>query len=427
MNYTSASREELMGEYEALAAQYRAFVAEGLSLDLSRGKPSAEQLDLCEDMFSAVTSAADAKAENGFDCRNYGELCGLAEARRFFSDYTGIPAANIIVCGNSSLNLMYDAVARCLLFGTVGSPRPWCREEKLKFLCPTPGYDRHFAITELFGFEMIPVDMTENGPDMDAVEALVRDPAVKGIWCVPKYSNPTGITYSEETVRRLASMETAAPDFRIFWDNAYAVHAFSEEDDVLADIFALARAAGNENRVFYFTSTSKITFPGGGISMIAASEENLVGIKAAMTVQTIGHDKINQLRHVRLFAEDGSLRRRMLAHGAVIGRKFSILLSVLERELCGLGIAKWTTPKGGYFSSLDVLDGCAARVYRLCAEAGVVLTKVGATFPYGRDPHDRNLRLAPSFAKDEDLRKAAEVLCVAVRMAAIEKLADITL
>lgn len=422
MNYTTASREELLREYEALGTQYRAYLAEGLSLDLSRGKPSAEQLDLCEDMFSAVTSAADAKAENGFDCRNYGELCGLAEARRFFSEYTGIPADNIIVCGNSSLNLMYDAIARCMLFGTVGSPRPWCREEKLKFLCPAPGYDRHFAITELFGFELIPVEMTAEGPDMDAVEALVRDPAVKGIWCVPKYSNPTGITYSEETVRRLASMQTAAPDFRIFWDNAYAVHAFAEEDDVLADIFALARAAGNEDRVFYFTSTSKVTFPGGGISMIAASDENLSKIKAAMTVQTIGHDKINQLRHVRLFAEKGALHSRMLAHGAIIGRKFDTLFSVLERDLAGCGIATWTTPKGGYFSSLDVLDGCATRVYRLCADAGVALTKVGATFPYGRDPHDRNLRLAPSFAKDADLRKAAEVLTVAVRMAAIEKL-----
>ena len=422
MNYKAASREELLREYEVLSAQYRAFLAEGLSLDLSRGKPSAEQLDLCEDMFSAVTSAADAKAENGFDCRNYGELCGLAEARRFFSDYTGIPADNIIVCGNSSLNLMYDTIARCLLFGTVGSLRPWCREEKLKFLCPAPGYDRHFAITELFGFELVPVGMTADGPDMDEVERLVQDPAVKGIWCVPKYSNPTGITYSDEVVRRLAGMTTAAPDFRIFWDNAYAVHAFTEDDDTLADIFALARAAGNEDRVFYFTSTSKITFPGGGISMIAASNANLVGIKAAMTVQTIGHDKINQLRHVRLFAEDGSLHRRMMEHGAIIGRKFGVMLSVLDRDLEGLGIATWTKPKGGYFSSLDVLDGCAARVYQLCAEAGVALTKVGATFPYGRDPYDRNLRLAPSFAKDSDLHKAAEVLTVAVRMAAIEKL-----
>ncbi|MBQ2718507.1 MAG: aminotransferase class I/II-fold pyridoxal phosphate-dependent enzyme, partial [Clostridia bacterium] len=347
---------------------------------------------------------------------------GLPEARRFFSDYTGVPAENIIVCGNSSLNLMYDAIMRCLVLGTVGSPRPWCREEKLKFLCPAPGYDRHFAVTESLGFELIPVKMTETGPDMDAVEALVADPAVKGIWCVPKYSNPTGITYSEETVRRLVSIQTAAPDFRIFWDNAYAIHAFGEEDDTLADVFALAKAAGNEDRVFYFTSTSKVTLPGAGISMIAASERNLVGIRAAMSVQTIGHDKLNQLRHVRLFQEKGALHERMLAHGRVIGRKFCLLLSVLERDLAGLGIATWTKPRGGYFSSLDVLPGCATRVYQLCAAAGVALTKVGATFPYGKDPEDKNLRLAPTFAGDEALTKAASVLTVAVRMAAAEKL-----
>lgn len=422
MNYLSLSREELSREYDTLLEQYRAFVAKGLSLDLSRGKPSPEQLDLCEDMLTAVTSVADTRAESGFDCRNYGELCGLPEARRLFSEYTGVPAERIIVGGNSSLNLMYDALMRCMLFGTVGSLRPWCREEKLKFLCPSPGYDRHFAITESLGFELIPVAMTATGPDMDEVEALVRDSAVKGIWCVPKYSNPTGITYSEETVRRLAEMETAAPDFRIFWDNAYAVHAFGEQDDELADIFAFAEAAGHGDRVFYFTSTSKITYPGGGIAMVAASEANLAGIRAAMAVQTIGHDKINQLRHVRLFREPGSLRARMLAHGAVIGRKFSLLLSVLERDLGGTGIAEWTRPLGGYFSSLDVLDGCATRVYTLCQEAGVTLTKVGATFPYGRDPRDRNLRLAPSFAKDEDLLVAAEVLTLSVRMAAIEAL-----
>ena len=422
MNYLSLTRTQLEEEYARLSAIYAGMKAKGLSLDLSRGKPSAEQLALCEDMLSAVTDGSNARSESGMDCRNYGELCGIPEARAFFSSYTGIPVENIIVGGNSSLNLMYDALTRCMLFGTVGSPRPWCREEGLKFLCPAPGYDRHFAITEQLGFTLIPVTMTAEGPDMDEVEALVADPAVKGIWCVPKYSNPTGITYSESTVRRLATMKTAAPDFRIFWDNAYAVHAFGEEDDTLADIFALAAEAGNADRVLYFTSTSKITYPGGGISMLAASEANLKEIRRVMTAQTIGHDKLNQLRHVRVFSEEGSLHRRMLSHGRIIGRKFSLLLSTLSRDLTGLGIAEWTTPRGGYFSSLDVMDGCATRVFTLCAEAGVALTKVGATFPYGHDPRDRNLRLAPTFARDEDLLAAADVLTVAVRMAAIEKL-----
>lgn len=421
MNYLSAPRALLVEEREKLSEVYRRYCEAGLSLDLSRGKPSAEQLDLSNDLLTALTPA-DVRAESGADCRNYGELLGIGEARRFFSSYTGIPAERIIACGNSSLNLMYDALVRCMLFGTVGSIRPWCREETLKFLCPAPGYDRHFAITEALGFELIPVKMTANGPDMDEVERLALDPSVKGIWCVPKYSNPTGITYSEGTVRRLAEMKTAAPDFRIFWDNAYAVHAFGEEDDELADIFALAEAVGNGDRVFYFTSTSKITFPGAGISMIAASPANLDLIRKSMAVQTIGHDKLNQLRHVRVLGKEGELARRMLAHGRIIGRKFEILLSVLERDLGGLGIAEWTSPRGGYFSSLDVLPGCAARVYRLCDEAGVVLTKVGATFPYGRDPEDRNLRLAPTFAKDDDLRSAAEVLTVAVRLAALEAL-----
>ena len=422
MNYLSLSREALLSEHAVQKARYEAFLSEGLSLDLSRGKPSPEQLDLSNAFLCAVGDPSDAKAENGFDCRNYGELAGLPEARRFFSSYTGIPAEQIIVGGNSSLNLMYDAIARCMLFGTVGSKKPWCREEKLRFLCPVPGYDRHFAITESFGFEMIPVAMTEAGPDMDEVERLVKDESVKGIWCVPKYSNPTGVTYSDETVRRLAEMQTAAPDFRIFWDNAYALHAFSCDDDTLADILSLARAAGNEDRVFYFTSTSKITYPGGGIAMIAASEANLALVRKAMSVQTIGHDKINQLRHVRFFREEGSLRAHMLAHGRVIGRKFRLLFSALDAELADSGIATWTQPKGGYFSSLDVLPGCATRVYNLCREAGVTLTKVGATFPYGRDPEDKNLRLAPSFATDEALSKAAEVLSVAVKLAALEKL-----
>lgn len=422
MNYLSAERAALLREYEGLSLQYKGFCAEGLNLDLSRGKPSGEQLDLCDDFFGMLREG-DFFAEDGFDCRNYGVPFGLPEAKRFFSAYTGVPAENIIVGGNSSLNLMYDALCRCMLYGTADSKGPWCREGKLKFLCPSPGYDRHFAVTESLGFELVYVPMTEEGPDMDVVEELVKDGSVKGIWCVPKYSNPTGITYSDEVVRRLASMKTAAPDFRIFWDNAYAIHFFDpQNDDTLLDIFEEAKRYGNENRVFYFTSTSKVTLPGAGISMIAASEENLTLIKKVMAVQTIGHDKLNQLRHVRMFEREGALLAKMAEHGAVIRRKFDLMLSILKEELADTAVAAFTEPRGGYFSSLNVLEGCATRVYNLCLEAGVQLTKVGATFPYGRDPEDKNLRLAPTYASDAALEKATKVLCVAVKMAAIEKL-----
>ncbi len=422
MNYQSLTQEEAKREYGKLLAEYEAYKKEGLALDLSRGKPSAEQLRLGDGMLTILSGEDDCVSESGFDCRNYGQAYGLPEAKRFFSRFTGVPEEQIIVCGNSSLNIMYDAVVRCLLYGAGPGSRPWCREGKLKFLCPAPGYDRHFSVTESLGFELIPVDMTPTGPDMDAVEALVAaDPAIKGIWCVPKYSNPTGVTYSEETVRRLASMKTAAPDFRIFWDNAYAIHAFDPaEDEPLADIFALAGQAGNEDRIFYFTSTSKIVFPGAGISMIAASAPNLALIKKTMAVQTIGHDKLNQLRHVRFFAEEGALARRMAEHGAIMKRKFTCLFEGLRRGLGDSGVATFTEPKGGYFSSMDVLPGCATRVFELCLAAGVRLTQVGATFPYGRDPEDKNLRLAPSFATDEEVSKASAVLACAAKMAALE-------
>ena len=423
MNYKAASREELLREYEVLSAQYRAYLAEGLSLDLSRGKPSAEQLDLCDDMFSAVTSAAEAKAENGFDCRNYGELCGLAEARRFFSDYTGIPTDNIIVCGNSSLNLMYDTIARCLLFGTVGSPRPWCREEKLKFLCPAPGYDRHFAITELFGFELIPVGMTAEGPDMDEVERLVQDPAVKGIWCVPKYSNPTGITYSDAVVRRLAEMKTAAPDFRIFWDNAYAVHdLYADRRDELADIFAVCREAGCEDRVFYFASTSKISFPGSGVAIFAMSDRNMKQVMPIVGIQTIGYDKLNMMRHVKYFGTAEGILAHMKKQAAILRPKFEVVLDTLSRDLADAGFAHWTNPLGGYFVSLYTMPGTAKRAFALAKEAGVTLTTVGATYPYGKDPADSNIRIAPTFPSLSDLTLAMEGLTVCLRLAALEKL-----
>ncbi|MBQ1244545.1 MAG: aminotransferase class I/II-fold pyridoxal phosphate-dependent enzyme [Clostridia bacterium] len=423
MSYFSKSKKELEMLEKELLNEYNSYKAMGLSLDLSRGKPCTEQLDLSMGMFSSLDDESSYIAEDGFDCRNYGLTYGLPEAKRFFSDLTGVPTENIIVGGNSSLNLMYDAIARAMLYGVVGSIRPWCKEEKLKFLCPAPGYDRHFAVTESLGFELITVNMTENGPDMDEVEALVKNDAqIKGIWCVPKYSNPTGITYSDETVERLVKMHTAAPDFRIFFDNAYAIHDMCEEGDKLADVFALAKKYGNENRVFYFTSTSKVTLPGAGISMFAASKENLEQIKPIMAIQTIGPDKLNQLRHIRFLENKEAVFALMKKHGAIIGEKFKILLDTLNSELGGLGIAEWTSPRGGYFTSLDVLDGCAKAVYELCREAGVTLTKVGATFPYGVDARDRNLRLAPTYAKNEDLALAAKVLTCATKLACVRKI-----
>ncbi len=423
MNYVSMSKEELLEIEASLLEQYNEYKAKNLKLDLSRGKPCTEQLELSQDMLNTIRSSDDCLDSNGFDCRNYGLGTGLSEAKEFFSSFTGMPAKNIIVCGTSSLNLMYDTVARAMLYGVVGSMRPWCREEKLKFLCPAPGYDRHFAITESLGFELITVKMTATGPDMDEVEKLVKtDPAIKGIWCVPKYSNPTGITYSDETVERLAKMQTAAPDFRIFWDNAYAIHDLAGKRDELLNIFECAKKYGNQNRIFYFTSTSKVTFAGAGLAMFGASDENLAQIVPIMGVQTIGPDKLNQLRHVKFFRNTDALYEHMKKHGKIVGEKFDILLSTLKKELGGLGIAEWTEPNGGYFVSLDVLDGCAKAVYQICSEMGVTLTAVGATFPYGKDPRDRNLRLAPTYATNENLAVAVNILTCAVKLACVKKL-----
>ncbi len=415
--------EQLKAFRDEAAARLAAYKEQGIKLDLTRGKPEKGQLDLTSDMLDALPSDADFMTEAGVDCRNYGVLDGIPEAKRLFSELLGIPEANILVCGNSSLNLMFDTVARCMLFGSGIGKTPWSQQGKIKFLCPSPGYDRHFAVTETFGIELIPVTMRADGPDMDEVQALVgNDPAVKGIWCVPKFSNPDGITYSDAVVEALASMKTAADDFRIFWDNAYAVHELYDEEVPLLDIFEAAKKYGNEDRIFYFASTSKISFPGAGVAIMAASENNLKQIKPILGKQTIGFDKVNQLRHVRYFKNAAGVRDMMRRHADILRPKFEAVDAILERELGGLGIADWTKPKGGYFISLNVQEGCAKRVYDTAKAVGVALTAAGATFPYGKDPADKNLRLAPSFPKMEDLVAATEILCACVRYVAAEKM-----
>lgn len=419
VSYYELNAEGRRKEYEALAKKYSEFCARGLSLDLSRGKPNAAQLDVSVGLLTIDLD--DYTTESGFDCRNYGLVDGLPESKRFFSEAFGLPEDYIIVGGNSSLQLMYDALARAMIFGVKDSPRPWGKEDKIKWICITPGYDRHFKITEALGFELLSVPMLKDGPDMDMIEELVKDPSVKGIWCVPKYSNPTGNTYSDEVVRRFASMKCAAPDFRIMWDNAYAVHDFGDEKDNLADIFAYAREYGTEDRIFYFSSTSKITFPGAGVAIVAMNENNRKQVLPLLGTQTIGYDKLNQLRHLKYFGSVKAMLDHMDKLGRLIGKKFEITLRGLEC-LRGLGIAEWTEPNGGYFVSLDVLPGTAKRVFALMKQVGVTLTSVGATFPYGIDPKDTNLRLAPTYPADSDLALAVEILTVAVRMAALEKL-----
>ncbi|MBE6889069.1 MAG: aminotransferase class I/II-fold pyridoxal phosphate-dependent enzyme [Ruminococcaceae bacterium] len=422
MLYTQMNKEQLLAEKDALLKQYGEYKAKGLKLDMSRGKPAPEQLDLSIDMLLHCLDG-DYKSSNGIDCRNYGILDGIPEAKKLFEEMLGIGDDEIIVGGNSSLQLMYDTIIRALHFGVYGGDKPWGASSKVKFLCPVPGYDRHFAICESLGIEMIPVQYKADGPDMDVVEKLVsEDEEIKGIWCVPMYSNPTGITYSDEVVRRFANLKPKAKDFRIFWDNAYCVHHLSDDHDTLLNIIEECKKAGNPDMVFQFTSTSKISFPGGGLAVIAASKNNIDFIKNQMTVQTIGFDKLNQLRHCKYFKNFDGIKAHMKKHAAIIQPKFSVVLYMLNKEISPLGIGKWVSPKGGYFVSFDAMEGCAKRIVSLAAEAGVVMTGAGATYPYGNDPKDSNIRIAPTFPSVSELRQAMEIFCVCVKLASVEKL-----
>ena len=416
--FAEMSKEELEQAKEAADRDYEELKARNLSLDMSRGKPAPSQIDHANGMLKEMT---DYHTKAGMDVRNYGVLDGIPEMKELFSELLDIPAGQLIVGGNASLNLMFDAVMRLFVFGTMGE-KPWGLLDKVKFLCPSPGYDRHFTICETLGIEMIPVPMTKEGPDMDMVEELVgSDTSIKGIWCVPKYSNPQGICYSDETVDRLASMKTAAKDFKIFWDNAYGVHPVFEDVKV-KNIIDACEEAGTKNRPYYFFSTSKITFPGAGVSLIASSEENINEIKKIMGAQTIGYDKVNQLRHVQFFQNAEGLRAHMQVLAECMRPKFETVLKYLNKELAGTGLAVWEEPKGGYFVSVDVYPGCAKEVVRLAKEAGVVLTGAGATYPYKKDPKDSNLRIAPTYPTVEELEQAMELFCVCVKKAALHKL-----
>ena len=423
--YTEMSAQELREELENMNALYKKYQAMDLNLNMSRGKPCREQLDLSMGLMDALNSQADLSCEDGTDCRNYGVLDGIHEVKVLMGDMMENNPDNIIIYGNSSLNIMYDTVSRSMTHGVMGST-PWCKLDKVKFLCPVPGYDRHFAITEYFGIEMIPVPMSPDGPDMDMVEKSVsEDAAIKGIWCVPKYSNPQGYTYSNETVRRFARLKPAAPDFRIFWDNAYTVHhLYDDRQDHLIEILAECKRAGNPDLVYKFASTSKITFPGSGISALAASLNNLEDIKQQMFRQTIGHDKVNQLRHVRFFGDISGIVEHMRKHADILRPKFEAVEEIFEKNLGGLGIAEWTKPYGGYFISFDSMPDTAKRIVDKARKCGVILTGAGATWPYGKDPQDSNIRIAPSYPPIEDLKLASELFTVCVRYICIKKILE---
>lgn len=423
--YQELSKEELLALQKQLTAEYEDAKGKGLKLDMSRGKPAAAQLDMGNEFLDALNSQSLLKAEDGTDVRNYGVMDGIPEAKKLMGDIMGVPAENVIVCGNASLTIMYDTVSRSVTHGVQGNT-PWCKLDSVKFLCPAPGYDRHFAITQHFGIEMINIPMTPQGPDMDMVEKLVaEDESIKGIWCVPKYSNPQGYTYSAETVKRFANLKPAAKDFRIFWDNAYAVHhLYDDRQDELLEILSLCAEAGNPDMVYEFCSTSKISYAGGGISAVAASKANLDEFKKSMTLQTIGFDKVNQLRHVRYFKDINGIQEHMRKHAAMMRPKFEAVLAVLDHELDGLGIGQWTRPNGGYFISFDAMEGCAKAIVAKCREAGMVLTGAGATFPYGKDPKDSNIRIAPSFPTPEEMELATDLFVLCVKLVSVEKLLE---
>ena len=423
--YKDRSREELLQEKELLEAKFQEIKGKGLKLDMSRGKPSEAQLNLSMGMMDVLNSTTDLRCSVGVDCRNYGVLDGIPEAKELLADMTEVSPDNIIIYGNSSLNVMYDTVARSMTHGVCGST-PWCKLDEVKFLCPVPGYDRHFAITEYFGIKMINIPMTESGPDMDLVEQYVNnDPSVKGIWCVPKYSNPQGITSSDETVLRFARLKPAAEDFRIYWDNAYGIHhLYEDKQDNLIEILMACKQEGNPDMVFKFCSTSKVSFPGSGVAAIGASKRNIDFIKQQMTIQTIGHDKLNQLRHVRFFKDIHGMVLHMRKHADILRPKFETVLNGLKNELGGLEIGSWLEPRGGYFISFDALPGCAKAIVAKAKEAGLVMTPAGATFPYGKDPQDSNIRIAPSYPTPEELAMAVELFVLCVKLVSIDKILE---
>ena len=423
--YKDMSKDELLTLKDALMEEYKTEEAKGLNLNMARGKPGFSQLDLSMPMLDVVNSGSDMRTVLGNDVRNYGDLDGIGECRRLMADMMSVEKDNVVVCGNSSLNIMYDTISRSMTHGVNGST-PWCKLDKVKFLCPVPGYDRHFKITEYFGIEMINIPLYDDGPDMDLVEKYVNnDEAVKGIWCVPKYSNPTGISYSDEVVKRFAGLKPAAEDFRIYWDNAYCIHhLYDDVHDEILNILDECEKAGSPDMVYIFASTSKISFPGSGVSAIAASPKNIEFIMGQMTIQTIGHDKINQLRHARFFKDIDGLKAHMKIHAKLLRPKFEAVLNTLEKELTGLEIGSWIKPRGGYFISFDAMPGCAKNIVAKCKSLGVILTGAGATFPYGKDPKDSNIRIAPTFPTPEEMEQAVKIFVLCVKLASVEKLLE---